>query len=65
MQGKVSKVLTPKKMLQRWPIGLAQVKADSTPEHVLNYIHPILYLLHGTKEITENVYDNVINLIEV
>ena len=65
MQGKVSKILTPKKMLQRWPIGLAQVKADSTPEHVLNYIHQILYLLHGAKEITEEVYDNIINLIEV
>ena len=35
-QGKGIKILTPKQMLQRSPIALAQVKASNTSENLLN-----------------------------
>ena len=34
--GQVLKILTPKQMLQRFPIALAQVKADNTSENLIN-----------------------------
>ena len=36
--GKRLKTLTPKQMLQRLPIGLAQVKAFNTSENILHEI---------------------------
>ena len=36
------KILTPKQMLQRLPIALAQVETGSTFEHLLNEIRQIL-----------------------
>ena len=37
-QGKGPKIFTPKKMLQRLPIALAQVKASNTFKSLLNEI---------------------------
>ena len=37
-QGKELKILTPKQMLQRLPIALAQVKAGNTSENLLSEI---------------------------
>ena len=45
-------------MLQRLSIALAQVKAGNTSE---NEIRQIIYSLYGEKEITKNVYDNIMN----
>ena len=39
------KILTPKQMLQRLPIALAQVKADNNSENLLNEIRQIIYSL--------------------
>lgn len=36
--GKGPKILTPKKMLQRLPLALAQVKANNASEKLLNEI---------------------------
>ena len=47
------KILTPKQMLQRLPIALAQVKAGNNSENVLNEIRQIVYSLHQSKEITK------------
>ena len=52
------KRLTPKQILQRLPIALAQVKAGSTSEKLLNEIKQIIYFLHREKEITKKVYNN-------
>ena len=38
-KGKGIKILTPKQMLQRLPIALAQVKAGDTSENLLNEIN--------------------------
>ena len=55
------KILTPKQMLQRLPIALEQVKAGNASENLLNEIKQIIYSLHRAKEITEKVYNNIMN----
>ena len=40
------KILTPKQMLQRLSIALAQVKAGNTSENLLNEIGQITYFLY-------------------
>ena len=52
-QGTGLKIITPKQMLQRLPIALAQIKADSNSESLLNEIRQIVYSLHQSKEITK------------
>ena len=43
------KILTPKQMLQRLPIALAQVKAGNNSESLLNKIRQIVYSLYQSK----------------
>ena len=59
------KILTPKQMLQRLPIALAQVKARNRSENLLNEIRQIIYSLHRAKEISKKVYNNIMNSIKV
>ena len=58
-KGKGLKILTPKQMLQRLPITLAQVKAGNNSGNLLNEIKQIIYSLHQSKEITKKVYNNL------
>ena len=46
-------VLTPKQMLQRLPIALAQVKAGNNSENLLNEIRQIVYSLYQSREINK------------
>ena len=48
------RILTPKQMLRRLPIAVAQVKAGNTSENLLNEIIQIIYSLFRAKEITKN-----------
>ena len=50
--GKGPKILTPKQMLQRLPIALAQVLASNTSKNLLNEIRQIIYSLYPEKEVT-------------
>ena len=43
------KILTPKQLLQRLSIALAQVKAGSNSENLLNKIRQIVYYLYQSK----------------
>ena len=45
LHGEGLKILTPKQMLQRLPIALAQVKPGNTSENLLNEIRKIIYSL--------------------
>ena len=54
-QGTGRKMSTPKQMLQRLPIALAQIKAGNNSES----------LLYQSKEITKKVYNNIIKSIKV
>ena len=58
------KILTPKQVLQRLPIALAQVKAANSSESLLNEIRQIVYSLYQSKEITKKVYNDIIKSIQ-
>ena len=47
------KILTPKQMLQRSPIALAQMKVGNNSESLLNEIRQIVYSLCQSKQITK------------
>ena len=61
--GRGLKILTRKQMLQRLPITLTQVKAGNTNKNLLNEIRHI-YSFYWTKEITEKVYNNIMNSVK-
>ena len=58
------KILTPKQMLQRLPIALAQVKAGNNSESLLNKIRQIVYSLYQSKQIIKKVYNDIIKFIQ-
>ena len=64
-KGKGLKILTPKQMLQRLPIALAQVKAGNNSESLLNETRQIVYSLYHWKQITKKVYNNIIKSIQL
>ena len=64
-EGTGLKILTPKQMLQRLPIALAQIKAGNNSESLLNEIKQIVYSLYQSKEIPKKVYTNIIKSIKV
>ena len=45
--------------------GLAQVKTGNTSENLLNEIRQIMQSLYHIKEITEEVYNNIMNSVKV
>ena len=59
-KGTELKILTPKQMLQRLAIALAQAKAGNNSKSVLNEIRKIVYSLYQSKQITKKVYNNII-----
>ena len=56
-------ILTPKQMIQRLPIALAQVKADNDSESLLNEIMQTVYSLYQSKGITKKVCNNIIKSV--
>ena len=63
-EGTGLKILSPKQMLQRLPIALAQVKAGNNSESLLNEIRKIVYSLYQSKQITKKVYNKIIESIQ-
>ena len=64
-QGKELKILTPKLMLKRLPIALAQIRVGNSSESLLNEIRQITFSLYRSKVITKKVYNNIIKSIKV
>ena len=64
-EGTGLKILTPKQMLQRLLIALAQIKARHNSESLLNEIRQIVYSLYQSKGITKKVCNNIINSIKL
>ena len=68
-KGERLKILTPKEMLQRLPISLAQVKAGSNSESLLNEIRQIVFYLFVSikkkKKKNKKVYDIIIESIQL
>ena len=61
--GKGFTILTPTQMLRRIPIALAQLKAVNNSEKLKNEIRQLLYSLYRSKNMTKQVYNNLINYI--
>ena len=64
-KGTGRKILSPKQMLQRLPIALAQVKAGNNSESLLNEIRQIVYSLYQSKQITKKGYNKIIKSINI
>ena len=62
-EGTGLKVLTPNQILSRLPITLAQLKARNNSEKLKNEIRQLLYSLYCSKNMTKQVYNNLINYI--
>ena len=62
-EGKGIKILTPNQMLSRLPIFLAQLKAGNNSEKLKNEIRQLLYSLYRSKNMTKQVYNNLIKPI--
>ena len=58
------KILTPKQIIQRLPIALAQVKAVDKSEMLLNEIRQIIDSFYQAKQITKKVYNSIIKSIQ-
>ena len=56
-EGTGLKILTPKQMLRRLPIALAQIQAGNNSQSLLNEIRQIVYSLNQSKEITKKIYN--------
>ena len=62
-KGKGLKILTQNQMLSRLPITLAQLKAGNNSEKFKNEIRQLLYSLYRSKNVTKQVYNNLIKYI--
>ena len=59
-EDKVLKTLTPKKLLTRLPISLAEIKAGNNSYKLKYEIRQILYIFYQHNKITKKVYNNLI-----
>ena len=57
------KILTPRQILSRLPITLAQLQAGNNSEKLKNEIRQLLYSLYRSKNMTKEVYNNLIKYI--
>ena len=55
--------MTPKQMITRLPILLAQLKAGNNSQKLKNEIRQILYSLCRSKNLSKTIYNNLINSI--
>ena len=62
-EGQGLKILTPSQMLSGLPISLAQLKARSNSEKLKTEIRQFLYSLYRSKNMTKQVYNNLIKYI--
>ena len=63
-QGTGLKLLTPKQMLQKLPVAVAQVKTGNISENLSNITRQIVYSLFQSKQIIKNVYNYIIKSIQ-
>ena len=64
-QGQGIKILTPNQMLSRLPISLAQLQAGNNSEKLKNETRQLLYFLYSSKNMTKQVYNNLIKYIRI
>ena len=57
------KIITPNQMLSRLPISLTQLEAGNNSNKLKNEIKQLLYSLYRSKNMTKQVYNNLIKHI--
>ena len=62
-RGEGLKIFKKNRMLSRFPISLAQLKAENNSEKLKNEVRQLLYSLYRSKKLTKNVYNNFINAV--
>ena len=62
-EGQGIKILTPNQMLRRLPISLAQLQAGNNSVKLRNEIRQLLYSFYRSKNMTKQVYNNLIKPI--
>ena len=62
-KGQGIKILTPNQMLNRLPIALAQLQAGNNSNKLKNEIRQLLYSLYCSKNMTKQLYNNLMNYI--
>ena len=62
-QGKGLKILTSNQMFSRFPISLAQLKAEINYDKLKNKIRQLLYPLYRSKKPTKQLYKSLIDII--
>ena len=62
-EGQGLKILTPKQMIIRLPILLAQLRARNNSQKLKNEIRQIVYSLYRSKSLSKTIYNNLINAI--
>ena len=62
-QGEGLKIITPNQTPSRLPISLAQLQAGNNSEKLKNETRQLLYSLYRSKNITKQVYNNLIKPI--
>ena len=62
-QGQVVKILTPKQLIARLSVLLAQLQAGNNSEKLKNEIRQLVYSLYRSKHLSKTIYNNLINAI--
>ena len=59
-KGSGLKILTPKQMLSRLPILLAEIQAGNNPKHLKNEARQLTYSLYNSKQLSKKLYNILI-----
>ena len=62
-KGQGIKILTPKQMLNRLPIALAQLQAENNSNKLKSEIRQLLHSPYRSKNMTEQIYKSLISII--
>ena len=62
-KGEGVKILTPNQMLSMLPISLAQLEAGNNSQKLKNEIRQLLYSFYCSKNMTKQVYNNLMKPI--
>ena len=57
------KIFTPRQMLSRLPVSLAQLNAGNNSEKLKNEIRQLLYSLYRSKKLTKQLYKSLTDII--
>ena len=62
-QGQGVKILTPKQLITRLSILLAQLQARDNSQKLKNELRQLLYSLYRSKKLTKTIYKHLMNAI--